>query len=184
MAATFWSSATTGDVPSLEPGHRRSRRGLYPPSPITRPVATWFPSWWEIPDRARTRLRTSLSPRQRATQQGVGMGARSKYPPAKPGALGIAPLKAASIDHAHYTHSLTNGLGPISSRAFARARMDRYTTFAPCNLSGLGCRVVHRKIPSRVRGGSTSGASIDGRLPEMSNFCCLPGRAGGPPLVG
>ena len=31
----------------------------------------------------------------------------SKYPPAKPGALGIAPLKAALIDHAHYTHSMT-----------------------------------------------------------------------------
>jgi hypothetical protein len=47
----------------------------------------------------------------------------SKYPPAKPGALGIAPLKAALIDHAHYTHSMKDGLGPISSRAFARARM-------------------------------------------------------------
>ena len=48
---------------------------------------------------------------------------KGKYPPAKPGALGIAPLKAALIDHAHYTHSMTDGLGPISSRAFARARM-------------------------------------------------------------
>jgi hypothetical protein len=46
-----------------------------------------------------------------------------KYPPAKPGALGIAPLKAALIDHDHYTHSMTDGLGLISSRAFARARM-------------------------------------------------------------
>src|SRR3974390_1638871 len=35
---------------------------------------------------------------------------------------------------------------------------DRYTTFAPCDLSGLSCCVVHREIPSRVRGGSTSGA--------------------------
>jgi hypothetical protein len=46
-----------------------------------------------------------------------------KYPPAKPGALGIAPLKAALIDHAHYTHSMTDRLGPILSRGFPRARM-------------------------------------------------------------
>ena len=31
--------------PVLGTSHRRSRRGLYPLSPITRPVATWFPSW-------------------------------------------------------------------------------------------------------------------------------------------
>src|SRR3974390_2644296 len=47
----------------------------------------------------------------------------SKYPPAKPGALEVEPLKAALIDHAHCTHSMTDGLGPISSKAFARARM-------------------------------------------------------------
>jgi Integrase core domain len=27
-----------------------------------------------------------------------------------------------------------------------------------------------------------SGCFVDGLLPEMSNFCCLPGRAGGPPF--
>ena len=36
----------------------------------------------------------------------------------------------------------------------------------------------------RVRGGSRGPSFIGGRLLEMSNFCCLPGRAGGPPLVG
>jgi len=38
-----------------------------------------------------------------------------KYPPAKPGALGIGPLKAALIDHAHCTNCITDGLGPMSS---------------------------------------------------------------------
>jgi hypothetical protein len=47
----------------------------------------------------------------------------SKYPPAKPGALEVEPLKAALIDQAHYAHSMTDGLGPISSRTFAHARM-------------------------------------------------------------
>src|SRR6516225_2354223 len=41
-----------------------------------------------------------------AESTGIAFSA-SKYPPAKPGALGIAPLKAALIDHAHYTHSMT-----------------------------------------------------------------------------
>jgi hypothetical protein len=54
---------------------------------------------------------------------GAGRVDRGKYPPAEPGALEVEPLKAALTDHAHYTHSMTDGLGPISSRAFARARM-------------------------------------------------------------
>jgi hypothetical protein len=41
---------------------------------------------------------------------------------------------------------------------------------------------VHRETPFRVRGGLRVGSFIDGRPPYMSNFCCHPGRAGGPLL--
>ena len=44
--------------------------------------------------------------------------------------------------------------------------------------------IVHRGTPARVRGGSRVASFVDGRLPEMSNFYCHPGRAGGPPSLG
>src|ERR1051326_2816689 len=40
------------------------------------------------------------------------------------------------------------------------------------------------ELSSRVRGGSRVASFVDGRLPQMSNFYCHPGRAGGPLLVG
>src|SRR6516164_606885 len=50
--------------------------------------------------------------------------------------------------------------------------------------SGRCLRVeMASETPSRARGGSRVESFVGGRLPEMSKFC-LPGGAGGPPLVG
>ena len=47
---------------------------------------------------------------------------------------------------------------------------------------GLGSRSSSIDETSfRVLGGSQLEVFVDGRLPEMSNFYCLPGRAGGSP---
>src|SRR5258706_11581735 len=56
-------------------------------------------------------------------------------------------------------------------------------------LSPLSSHTVHRGNFLRVLGGSRGTASsmdghaLPGRLPELSNFYCLPGRAGGSPLA-
>ena len=53
------------------------------------------------------------------------------------------------------------------------------------NLSEMLPQLTAQRLSAvRVRGGSRAGSFVDGRLPEMSNFYCHPGRAGGPPLVG
>src|SRR5467141_789191 len=55
-------------------------------------------------------------------------------------------------------------------------------------LSPLSSHTVHRGNSLRVLGGSRGtvssmdGHTLPGRLPELSNFYCLPGRAGGSPL--
>src|SRR6267154_1781195 len=56
-------------------------------------------------------------------------------------------------------------------------------------LSPLSSHTVHRGNSLRVLGGSRGtvssmdGHALPGRLPELSNFYCLPGRAGGSPLA-
>src|SRR5215470_6603685 len=56
-------------------------------------------------------------------------------------------------------------------------------------LSLLSSHTVHRWNSLRVLGGSRSrvssmdGHALPGRLPELSNFYCLPARAGGSPLA-
>src|SRR5712672_442070 len=56
-------------------------------------------------------------------------------------------------------------------------------------LSPLSSHTVHRGNFLRVLGGSRGtvssmdGHALPGRLPELSNFYCLPGRAGGSPLA-
>ena len=85
----------------------------------------------------------------------------SNYPPAKPGALEVEPLKAALIIPAHYTlHD--GGLGLESFLMLISARTGQIHF---CDLSRLGCGVVHREIPPRLRGGLRVEPFIDGRLP-------------------
>src|SRR5260370_37478066 len=56
-------------------------------------------------------------------------------------------------------------------------------------LSPLSSHTVHRGNSLRVLGGSRGtvsymdGHALPGRLTELSNFYCLPGRAGGSPLA-
>ena len=118
-----------------------------------------------------------------------------KYPPAKPGALEGEPLKAAlgpltrpqnfrgmfmhhhmKIEYptpSHLTFAYTCFAHRIRSVAswYAHSRNEFFSgsIFYPAFASTI---VGSRLLP------------LPRRLPEMSNFYCLPGRAGGPPLVG
>jgi hypothetical protein len=110
-----------------------------------------------------------------------------KYPPAKPGALGVGPLKAA-IGVANATLHPALLLHRQSAKHLTKMLPQLAVQRLPAVLGNENHMVfavpVHRETLLRVRGGPRAESFDDGRLPEMSNFCCLPGKAGGPPMMG
>src|SRR5271166_3127562 len=99
----------------------------------------------------------------------------SKYPPAKPGALGFEPLKAACrpltlapVPHSetHATKEYLTRQGPRKAqRPFSHANRKKRT----------GCRVSFF-LPSKS-------SRVHRLLSEMSNCYCHPGKAGGTPKI-
>ena len=120
------------------------------------------------------------------------LGLQCVYPPAEPGALGDEPLKAAEgrCRGPNFKPSIPHTIAPImltpnSTTALALEILD-IARCAPY-IHPAGSSTARRIFPSRhalscacrlARKGFADG------LPEMSNCCCHPGRAGGSPLVG
>jgi hypothetical protein len=113
----------------------------------------------------------------------------SKYPPAEPGALVLEPLKAAcpcrfSSAPLHSPVCAETIRVSFWLRRFVARTILYNCTFEPLRLK-LSWSSVD-EIPFRVLGSSRFGvSSMDrgSRPPDMSNFCCLPGRAGGTPIL-
>src|SRR5215204_5371652 len=115
-----------------------------------------------------------------------------KYPPAEPGALGIEPLKAAEFGAAEAAPRWW--LGRFSS-SFVPATWPHLHTHCQLDLGTWDktqgfALLMHlltmrsdrsMRSPSRALAASQLEASSVGRLQEMSNYYCHPGRAGGSP---
>jgi hypothetical protein len=113
-----------------------------------------------------------------------------KYPPAEPGALGLEPLKAACprrpapLSFSHSAEYLTSILEQSPVNSLARYVMHCFLASAiwfilkllSSSIGGTPFRVLWRlAVLSLMDRGR--------RPPDMSNFCCLPGRAGGTPRL-
>jgi hypothetical protein len=106
------------------------------------------------------------------SEEGLPPLAVSKYPPAKPGALGLEPLKAAGkAGDASPGSFRPFGQAPGQSLILHLARPSVEQTF----------RLGHRGRSLRVLG-SSEGRLHGGVLLETSNLYCHPGRAGGTPF--
>ena len=107
----------------------------------------------------------------------------SKYPPAEPGALVLEPLEAAypccsSQASIHSVECLT------PHQQLSRCNLQFLLFALHLVWPNLSSSSIDR-TPLRVLGGSRFGASPTDRRcrpPDTSNFCCLPGRAGGTPI--
>src|SRR5271157_1969734 len=103
-----------------------------------------------------------------------GMG-KGKYPPAKPGALGFEPLKAACrpLTLAPVPHSETHATKEYLTLKVPVRRNALSPT--PIERRGQGCRVSFF-LPSKS-------SRVHRLLSEMSNCYCHPGKAGGTPKI-
>src|SRR5271157_77846 len=99
----------------------------------------------------------------------------SKYPPAKPGALGFEPLKAACrpLTLAPVPHSETHATKEYLTLKVPVRRNALSPT--PIERRGQGCRVSFF-LPSKS-------SRVHRLLSEMSNCYCHPGKAGGTPKI-
>jgi hypothetical protein len=124
------------------------------------------------------------------TQSSQSRFSKGKYPPAEPGALGCEPLKAAegplrgpALRANTIACHLTDSSHPFLS---VRTSSSPLTPLQPSGAS-QSASGQHGGSPAPIlqpllRNGP-SAIATGAILPKMSNFCCLPGRAGGPPLV-
>jgi hypothetical protein len=155
------------------------------------PMDCSFKTWQQCIESARGLGRFCMEdpfwrpPRQEPKTQGRADGAMtSEYPPAEPGALVWEPLKAAYPGGFDAVSHLLRGMPQT---------VPKLTMLITCV---SGCTSICRGVifaslsidgaPFRVLGGPRIQSFIDGpgiRPREMSNFCCLPGRAGGTPIM-
>ena len=110
----------------------------------------------------------------------------SKYPPAEPGALVLEPLEAAYPCRTSQA-SLPLLESPRLVNCETAAAWATYSFLLCPHLVWLNLsRPSITELPLHELGGSRFGISLMERRcrpPDMSNFCCLPGRAGGTPML-
>ena len=109
-----------------------------------------------------------------------------KYPPAEPGALGIGPLEAATLDPKLYLFSRRTKYSrprhpDLSSNFFCATSENRCLLIFASPLDGLRSHDCPSSNFLSCAWWLTIGGFGDGRPPQMSNLYCLPGRAGGSP---
>jgi hypothetical protein len=110
-----------------------------------------------------------------------------KYPPAKPGALDMWPLKAAGPD-------LKPHLCGSARNTFSVCHLNNHSTFSATfgeqlprdtyiPTLGLRFQVVHRQTSFRVRGGSRSEVSAMGDRRKCQTYAASPAEPGGLPVM-
>ena len=91
--------------------------------------------------------------------QAVVMLGTRKYPPAKPGALGMGPLKAAGLDpKVHLVATLETFSLKIPIQPAVQLFLDSWRTDTASLSEGYSFTVAYRKTPFRVRVAHLMGA--------------------------